>query len=184
MVWSYPTSAKKDTRHRVFISYYHYDDEHWRDRFAYLFSHIFMNTSVNPGDIDPDLSDEYIKALIQKNYISDASVLIVLVGSKTYCRKHVDWEISAALMKKVGKYSGLLGLLLPTYPGYERNEYDPGTIPPRLLDNVGSGYAELHRWTEDEARVRSFIEEAFNNRIKKADLIANSRQQFRNNRGG
>ncbi|MBN1234575.1 MAG: TIR domain-containing protein [Methanotrichaceae archaeon] len=30
--------------------------------------------------------------MIHLKYIEDSSVLVVLVGPKTYCRKHVDWE--------------------------------------------------------------------------------------------
>ncbi|GIX40489.1 MAG: hypothetical protein KatS3mg129_0222 [Leptospiraceae bacterium] len=107
MSWNYFFESKKDTRHKVFINYYHKEDEYYRNRFEELFGHLFINRSVKPGDIDTDVSTEYIKRLIQEDYISDISVLVVLVGSKTYCRKHVDWEISAALMKKVGGYSGL-----------------------------------------------------------------------------
>lgn len=121
-------------KHKVFISYYHKDDQNYRNRFKELFEHLFINKSVELGDIDTDVSTEYIKYLIQQDYITDTSVLVVLVGPKTYCRKHVDWEISAALNKKVGGYSGLLGLLLPAYPTYEENKYNPDTIPPRLND--------------------------------------------------
>lgn len=34
--------------------------------------------------------------------IEDSSVLVVLAGPYTWGRKHADWEISAALNKKVG----------------------------------------------------------------------------------
>jgi hypothetical protein len=34
--------------------------------------------SVQPGDIDTDNSDQYIKRLIQEDYIGDASVVMVL----------------------------------------------------------------------------------------------------------
>lgn len=105
-----------NARHKLFISYYHKNDEKYRDLFETLFGSMFINKSVKIGDIDTDISDDYIKRLIQENYITDSSVLVVLVGPNTYLRKHVDWEISAALSKKVGGYSGLLGLRLPTHP--------------------------------------------------------------------
>ncbi len=66
------SSYKSDTRHKVFISYYHKDDQHYRNRFEQLFGHIFINKSVELGDIDADLSTEYIKRLIQENYITDS----------------------------------------------------------------------------------------------------------------
>src|SRR2546426_3884279 len=49
--------------------------------------------------------------------------ILVLVGPKTKCRKHVDWEISAGLNKKVGGYSGLLGVLLPGFPLLPVDQY-------------------------------------------------------------
>jgi len=114
MSWNYFFESKKDTRHKVFISYYHKEDEYYRNRFEELFRHLFINSSVKPGDIDTDLSNEYIKRLIQQGYISNSSVVLVLVGPKTYCRKHVDWEISAGLDPRVGnKRAGLVGLILP-----------------------------------------------------------------------
>ena len=168
----------RQTRHKVFISYYHKGDEYYRNRFEELFGHLFINKSVEPGDIDTDDSAEYVKRLIQEDYITDASVLVVLVGSKTYCRKHVDWETSAALNEKVGGYSGVVGLLLPTYPSYEENKYNPNTIPPRLNDNIKSEYAKLYRWTTDVDKIKRWVEEAFHARIVKADKIKNSRLQF------
>lgn len=154
MTWNPFFESKKDTRHKVFISYYHKDDQYYRNQFEELFGHLFINKSVEPGDIDTDVSTEYIKRLIQKNYITDTSVLIVLVGPKTYCRKHVDWEISAALSKKVGGYSGLLGLCLPTHPDYSKDKYKADIVPPRLVDNLKSGYAKFYDWTEDENKIK------------------------------
>ena len=95
----YLFGSEKDTRHKVFISYYHKDDEKYmyREKFEESFGHIFINKSVEEGDIAPDNSDGYIKRLIQQNYITDTSVLVVLIGPKTYCRKHVDWEIASSI---------------------------------------------------------------------------------------
>jgi len=179
MSWNYLFESKKETRHKVFISYYHKDNEYYRNRFEELFGHLFINRSVKPGDIDTDVSTEYIKRLIQQNYITGTSVVVVLVGLKTSGRKHVDWEISAALSKKVDEYSGLLGISLPD----RKSWYDE--IPPRLTDNVKTGYAKVYTWDlvcASESRIKSAIEEAFQNRIDKADKIDNSREQFKYNR--
>lgn len=121
-----PQPPVSPVRRRVFLSYYH-QDEQYRDAFEDLFGHLFINHSVKYGDIQTDLSTEYIKRLIREGHISNASVVIVLVGSKTYCRKHVDWEIAAGLTKTIGGcgYSGLLGLCLPNHPAYRKSEYAP-----------------------------------------------------------
>jgi len=178
MSWNY----RKDTRHKVFISYYHKDDQYYRNSFEELFGHLFINKSVEPGDIDTDVSTEYIKRLIQQDYISDTSVIVVLVGSKTYCRKHVDWEISAAISKIVGGYSGLLGLCLPTHPDYDKDKYQRDILPPRLVDNLQTGYAKFYNWTESESKIKELVEDAFQARISGADKIDNSRLQFGHNR--
>lgn len=169
-------------KHKVFISYYHNDDESYRDKFEELFGDLFINKCVKPGDIDEDLSTNYIKRLIQENYISDTSVVVVLVGPKTYCRKHVDWEISAGLMKKVGGYSGLLGLCLPEHPDYNNNNIDEKITPPRLLDNIKSGYAKYYNWTTNKNSIKKIIETAFKAKNDEFDLINNSRSQFGHNR--
>lgn len=167
-----------NSKHKVFISYYHKDDQYYKDKFEDLFGEIFINKSVGDGDIDDDLSANYIKRLIQEGYITDASVLVVLVGKNTYKRKHVDWEISAALNKKVGGYSGLLGLCLPDHPAYGKETYSKDDVPPRLADNLETGYAKLYDWTTSETTIKARIEDAFNARIDRKDKIDNSREQF------
>ena len=168
--------------HKVFLSYYHKDDAEYRKRFKSLFGHLFEDKSVEPGDINTDVSDEYIKRLIQEDYITDASVLVVLIGAKTYCRKHVDWEISGALDKRLKGYSGLLGILLPTFQLTEDGKYYYDDIPARLADNIKNGYAEIYSWTENGEEMRRRIEEAFQNRVDKADKIDNSRRQMEDNK--
>ena len=179
---NYLSEEKKDTLHKVFISYYHKDDKYYRNRFEELFGHLFISKSVEPGDIDLDVSTEYIKRLIQQNYITDTSVLVVLAGPKTYCRKHVDWEISAALNKKAGGHSGLLGLCLPIHPDCGKDKYKADIVPPRLVDNLKSGYAKFYDWTEDESKIKKWVEAAFHARVDKADKIDNSREQYKHNR--
>lgn len=169
-------------KHKVFISYYHKEDQGYKEDFETLFGDIFINKSVGDGDIDDDLSADYIKRLIQKGYLTDTSVLVVLVGENTYKRKHVDWEISAALSKKVGGYSGLVGLCLPTHPNYGNDKYSPDIVPPRLVDNLKSGYAKFCDWTTSEETIQEIIEDAFNARIDRKDKIDNSREQFKKNR--
>lgn len=172
------------TQHKVFISYYHNDDEFYKKEFEKLFNHLFIFKSINPGDIDPDNSDIYIKRLIQQEYIEDASVVIVLVGPNTLGRKHVDWEISAGLNSKLGGYSGLIGILLPKFQ-LSNNKFNYDQLPPRLSDNVKSGYAKIYTWDYaclSGARISNIVETAFNNRLSLCDKIDNSSPQFQRNR--
>lgn len=180
---SYPYAFRstQESRHKVFLSYYHKDDQAYRNQFEKAFAHLFISKSVHPGDIESDLSDEYIKQLIQEGYLSDASVAVVLVGPKTYCRKHVDWEISAGLNKKVGGYSGLLGILLPEFPLSSDGRYSYEGIPPRLADNVKTEFASVYAWDwvcAENSRIKDAVQTAFDNRVSKADDIDNSRKQY------
>ena len=170
-------------KHKVFVSYYHKDDQAKRNKFERLFKNIFISKSVNDGDIKSDLSSQYIKKLIASGYISDASVLVVLIGKNTWKRKHVDWEISAALNKKSGGYSGVVGILLPR-KNYLKNKIEyPTKIPPRLEANRKTGYAKVYRWNENESIVKKMITEAFNTKDKLSHKIVNSSiPQFKINR--
>ncbi len=171
----------REEQHKVFICFYHKDDQYYRDKFEKDFGHLFINKSVKPGDIDSDLSDEYIKRLIQEGYITDSSVVLVLVGPKTFCRKHVDWEISAGLNKKVGGYSGLIGILLPSFDLTPEGNYYPKNLPARLADNSKNGYSEIYTWDwvcQNDSRIKNAIKIAFDNRINEEDKIDNSRKQL------
>lgn len=171
-------------KRKVFISYYHRDDQYYKNRFLELFGHIIIDKSVGNGDISTDVSTEYVKQLIQGDYLRDASVVVVLCGPNTWGRKHVDWEISGGLDKKLDGCSGLLGIILPEYHGYSENKYYSDTIPERLAKNLESGYAKMYQWTEDVNEMQRRIEEAFNNRTK-ANLIFNKSiiQKQRNTSG-
>lgn len=87
------------TRHKVFTSFYHKDDQKYKDYIDRNFSHLIINKSIMNGEYDPDNSDAYIKRLIREDKVSGSSVVIVLVGPNTKGRKHVDWEIYAGLIK-------------------------------------------------------------------------------------
>ncbi len=174
-------APKEEPKHKVFISYYHKDDQPYKNEFDKLFGHLFINKSVQPGDIKSDLTDDYISQLIMDGYIDDASVVVVLVGAKTYCRKHVDWEISAGLDPRVGSRAGIFGILLPTHPLFSANQYNINNTPYRLVDNLDSGYAKMYKWTDNANSIKSYAEEAFKNRIEKKDLVRNGRKQLTRN---
>lgn len=172
-------------RRKVFVSFYHDDDEWYRAEFARRFAGSYISKSVELGDIQTDLSVPYIRALIRRDYLSDASVVVVLVGANTKHRKHVDWEISAGLEPFSGR-SGLLGVLLPEFPlsnGGTTYQYED--LPARLADNVKTGYADLCVWSEvvtSPLSVMNQIDSAFERRLRE-DLVSNSRIQMHQNTG-
>lgn len=170
------------TKRKTFISYYHYEDQDYKERFKNLFGDLITHKSVEDGDIDSDNSDGYIKQLIQKGYLADTTVLVVLIGPNTKHRKHIDWEISGALNYKVGdKYSGLLGLILPNHPDYETGYHHYNLLPDRLSDNLKSNYAIIRDWTDDRTKMQEYIELAFERRNTHSDNIDNTSKQMTKN---
>lgn len=112
-------------RHKVFVSYYHKDDqeyknqiidlEYWDDEKRKAIS-IFDDYSVRNGDIDDEkLSAEQIRRIIRDEYIKEATVLILLCGENTKYRKHIDWEIHAAMYhSEKNPRMGIVVINLPT----------------------------------------------------------------------
>jgi hypothetical protein len=162
-------------KRKTFLSFYHADDEQYRKDFEALFPDLIINKCVEDGDIDTENSDDYIKKLIQNNHLEDTTVLIVLIGPNTKCRKHIDWEISGALNLKVGdKYAGLLGILLPEHPDHGANKsVIYANLPARFAANFESGYAKIIDWTEDRVIMQNMIEDVFANRAND-NLIVNA----------
>ncbi len=165
-------------RRKVFVSFHH-KDQSYRNEWDRLTSGVFINKSVYPGDIDTENGEEYIARLIRQDFISDASVLVVLVGPRAYCRKHVDWEIAAALDPRTGGRCGLLGILLPNHPDFgPAKSWSSANLPGRLADNAFSGYAKIYDSTTNLTWIKTWVETAFAERITLKDKARNGRQQM------
>jgi hypothetical protein len=177
-------------RHRVFVSYHHANDENYKNIFNLRFGNAFgilVRGAVELGDIDPTTNAERIRQRIRDDYLRDTTVTVVLVGVDTWQRKHVDWEIYSSLRDtQANPRSGLLGILLPSFRAryggigsYGSNKF---MVPPRLADNVDSGFATLREWSEDPGVVQSWIHAAYLARTTKTPN--NSRDMFARNRSG
>jgi len=173
-------------RHNVFVSYHHDNDQRYRNEFEALFANrydIMISKSVQLGDIDSNISTETIRQKIRDEYLRDSTVTVVLIGTETWKRKHVDWEIGSSIRNtEFNPRSGLLGVFLPTYPLSYDGKFDPFNIPPRLYYNNKCGFAKLYKWNTDPNIVQSWIHEAFLNRNK--IIPDNSYPSFANNRSG
>jgi hypothetical protein len=112
-------------RHRVFISYYHHDDQRYKDYLIKMqefnietmqMQSIFEDFSVHEKEIDDTgLSSEQIRCIIRDEYIKDATVLILLCGENTKKRKHIDWELHAAMYDSpANRQMGIIVINLPT----------------------------------------------------------------------
>ena len=103
--------------HKVFITYHHEKDQYSKEEILSLNDRhsIFIDKSVHTGDISDDLGDQAIRRIIRDDYLRDSTVTILLVGSETKGRKHVDWEVYSSMFDgTVNTKSGILVINLPS----------------------------------------------------------------------
>lgn len=102
---------------KTFISYHHENDQVYKEHLSYLAYqfNVFEDCSVEVGDIDEELSSETIRRIIRDDYLRDTKVTILLCGTETRFRKHIDWEIKSSMIDgEVNKRSGILIIDLPS----------------------------------------------------------------------
>ena len=74
-----------------------------------------------------------------------------------------------------------MGILLPEFKLTNDGKFYYNDLPARLADNVKTGYAKVYLWswiTSSESNVKTAIQDAFEDRIGKSNLIANWRKQL------
>ena len=183
--------------HKVFISYYHKDDQRYKDELVKFgtTNSIFIDASVDTGDIPDYLPDERIREIIRDKYLRDSTVTIVLVGTETKRRKHIDWEIYSSMYDgTVNKKSGILIINLPgvsdrcsvahdyekeiVYPNIKswtsintRAEYERRYpyMPDRIIDNLLEPEAKISvtPWNRiNETTLKFLIDAAFKDRAR------------------
>jgi hypothetical protein len=173
-------------RHKVFVSYHHEVDDEWKTRFVRMMGDRIIDKSVHVGDIvDTNFPTADTLRHIREQYISEATVAVVLIGPRTWQRKFVDWEIGAALRDTtMNPRCGLLGILLPNHQDFGRSQYHPHLIPPRLADNChgDTPFTRIVDWRGSQRtdEVQADIHRAFLRRRKQPDPN-NSRLPFGQN---
>jgi hypothetical protein len=170
-------------RRKVFVSYFRADRaeveefvDSWVERQRVFIPQIIG--AFGRGIIN-STNTEYVIGRIRTEHIAEATVTMVLVGSCTHSRRHVDWEIQASLRQGENSLpNGLLGIVLPS----QGNAAD---LPPRfemnwVPENRG-GYARYYVAPKSAEQLRSWIEDAFQARTSRASLIKNPREAMANN---
>lgn len=184
------------SKHKVFISYYHKEDQNYKNELLRLNSiyDIFDDNSVHENDIDDTgLTSERIRQIIRDDYIQDATVLILLCGQNSKKRKHIDWEIHAAMFDTVDNPKmGILVINLPTSNNVcragenedkilvnpngnwvslsDRNEYEKSypDMPSRIIDNFVKGVpisvVDWNRISSNIYILKELINNAFDRR--------------------
>ena len=129
--------------HKVFVSYHHSNDQRHKEALVKFgeSNSIFVDRSVDTGDVPDEWTDEQIRRAIRDRYLRDSTVTVVLVGTETRRRKHVDWEIHSSMYDgSVNKRSGIVVINLP---GISDNEFNAphGDEEKKLL------YPKITSWT-------------------------------------
>lgn len=182
--------------HRVFVSYHHKNDQEYKKILVDWAkkNKIFEDYSVGLGEIPEDWDDQKVRETIRDEYLRESTVTIVLVGTETKFRKHVDWEIYSSMYDgKINKKSGIIVILLPTVkssyytcgytneksliypeqeswiPIHDRIEYERRYpyMPERIIDNLlkPNVYISVINWDKlTDVNLRMMIENAYKNR--------------------
>ena len=104
-------------KRKVFISFHHRNDQAFKQALIdFNNTHgIFIDASVDIGDIDDSLSSQAIRRKIRDEYLANSTVTILLVGTETKYRKHIDWEVYSSMIDgSVNTRSGILVINLPS----------------------------------------------------------------------
>lgn len=170
-------------KRRVFISHYkgdRYEVEAFIDEFANkqrVFTPYVLGANENDDFIDSTNTD-YVMTQIRQKYLQDTTVTIVLVGSCTHSRRYVDWEIKSSLRQGEYTPNGLIGIILPSKG---QNAY----LPPRLEANWAQDhvncYARYWVYPSSAETLDGWIEDAYNARTTRANLINNSQDMMKYN---
>ncbi len=166
--------------HKCFISYHH-DDQQYVNQFVRTFdilNNCFIHRAVGVMDdnIINSTDTDYIMRRIRELYLADSTVTIILIGGCTWSRKYVDWEIASTLRNDPNnKRSGLIGIFLP----YVSSRM---LVPPRLQDNINSGYAQVFDYPKYAWQLTNWIEAAFNARFDSKKSVDNTRDLFGKNK--
>lgn len=103
--------------HKVFVSFHHANDQWYKDELVRwgTENNVFIDGSVDMGEIPDNWDAQHIREYIRDNHLKDTTVTILLVGTETKNRKHIDWELFSSMYDgKVNQKSGILVINLPS----------------------------------------------------------------------
>ena len=103
--------------HHVFVSFHHDNDQGYKDNLVAWAEEkkVFIDDSVDMGEIPDDWDAEKIRKYIRDNHLKSSTVTILLVGTETKNRRHVDWEVFSSMYDgAVNKKSGIIVIMLPS----------------------------------------------------------------------
>jgi phage tail protein X len=127
---------------KLYIGYDHYADGPYFEGFRRLYGSLYEPIRDNSlaREIDGDDAEDFLRQA-KDGAMQGCAAAVILCGARTHLGKFVDWEIKAALDRKLS----LIGIILPTNPGEAEGK---PWLPQRLQANFDGGFAVLCRWQE------------------------------------
>ncbi len=173
------------TKRKVFISF-HQGDRAEVDNFIKKWADVekvFIPKSLGTSNNDDFINSEntdYVMNQIRSRYLGDSTVTIVLLGTCTHSRRYVDWEIKSSLRQGNDELpNGLLGILLPSMTSGSCH------LPQRFKENWNTdsnkSYARYYRAPSSAEQLGGWIEDAFQARTSRTNLIKNSQEMMKYN---
>ena len=181
--------------HKVFVSFHHANDQKYKEGLVSWAekNKVFIDGSVDMGEIPEDWDDQKIRKYIRDEHLKDTTVTILLAGTETKNRKHIDWELYSSMYDgTVNKKSGIIVILLPSvkseyytcahssektfYPETtqwmsidSREEYHRRYpyLPERIIDNLlePNAFISVINWDKLTPDIlRQMIDNAYNSR--------------------
>lgn len=101
--------------HKVFVSFHHANDQKYKEGLVSWAekNKVFIDGSVDMGEIPEDWDDQKIREYIRDEHLKDTTVTVLLVGTETKKRKHIDWELYSSMYDgTVNKKSGIIVIFL------------------------------------------------------------------------
>ena len=175
---------------KLFVCCDHGDAETYRLAFEQAFGHLFAPGSPPPAYLEASSAEAYAEDLRRLRLIEAATLMVVLVSRNARVSRRIDWEIATGLERNGdGPAAALLGIMLPDMPRRMAPEgaapgvpfFDYQDMPPRLADNVRSGYARIYDWgwlCADERRVIDALSVAAASRREQPQRVDNGRPRL------
>ena len=172
-------------KRNVFLTYHHADQaevEQFVTSFQRSFNEMRVLGVSDDDAIDSDDTD-YVLRAIREKYVTGTSATIALIGSCTWARKYVDWELAATLRNNpTDPRGGLLAVQLPSVDGTSvslparvaKNRYDKAT-------GQENGYAAYYRHPSSGATLAQWVEGAITRRDNRDPAPGSTTELKKNN---
>jgi hypothetical protein len=126
---------------KIFISYVRNDSEKYINEIKKKLTDMQFDPITEMVDLTKKYDDQGIRTIIRDKYMKDCDYVLVLLSENSWKRKHIDWEISAALRdSKFNPRKAVVTVFMPSYG--EMFIRNTSKTPQRLIGNIKSGYIQ------------------------------------------